>query len=72
VTAVTAAPKIGIGMADTNLPIPLRMASCGSGGWKRSLFGDHHMHSPECVRFYTKQKMVTSRWPTGIARRRSM
>jgi malonate-semialdehyde dehydrogenase (acetylating)/methylmalonate-semialdehyde dehydrogenase len=42
------------------------MAFYSFGGWKRSLFGDHHMHGPEGVRFYTRQKMVTSRWPTGI------
>ena len=36
------------------------------GGWKNSLFGDHHMHGPEGVRFYTKLKTVTTRWPTGI------
>jgi malonate-semialdehyde dehydrogenase (acetylating)/methylmalonate-semialdehyde dehydrogenase len=36
------------------------------GGWKRSLFGDHHMHGPEGVRFFTRMKTVTSRWPSGI------
>ena len=36
------------------------------GGWKRSLFGDHHMHGPAGVRFYSRAKYVTSRWPSGI------
>ena len=36
------------------------------GGWKKSLFGDQHMHGPEGVRFYTKLKTITSKWPTGL------
>jgi malonate-semialdehyde dehydrogenase (acetylating)/methylmalonate-semialdehyde dehydrogenase len=60
------ASKINIGMVGINVPIPVPMAFYSFGGWKRSLFGDHHMHGPEGVRFYTRQKMVTSRWPTGI------
>jgi malonate-semialdehyde dehydrogenase (acetylating)/methylmalonate-semialdehyde dehydrogenase len=60
------ASKINIGMVGVNVPIPVPMAFFSFGGWKRSLFGDHHMHGPEGVRFYTRQKMVTSRWPTGI------
>jgi malonate-semialdehyde dehydrogenase (acetylating)/methylmalonate-semialdehyde dehydrogenase len=60
------ASKINIGMVGINVPIPVPVAYHSFGGWKRSLFGDHHMHGPEGVRFYTKQKMVTSRWPTGI------
>jgi malonate-semialdehyde dehydrogenase (acetylating)/methylmalonate-semialdehyde dehydrogenase len=60
------ASKINVGMVGINVPIPVPMAFHSFGGWKRSLFGDHHMHGPEGVRFYTKQKMVTSRWPTGI------
>jgi malonate-semialdehyde dehydrogenase (acetylating) / methylmalonate-semialdehyde dehydrogenase len=55
-----------IGMVGVNVPIPVPMAFHSFGGWKRSLFGDHHMHGPEGVRFYTRQKAVTSRWPTGI------
>ena len=54
------------GMVGVNVPIPVPMAFHSFGGWKRSLFGDHHMHGPEGVRFYTKMKTVTSRWPTGI------
>jgi malonate-semialdehyde dehydrogenase (acetylating)/methylmalonate-semialdehyde dehydrogenase len=54
------------GMVGVNVPIPVPMAFHSFGGWKRSLFGDHHIHGPEGVRFYTKLKTVTSRWPTGI------
>jgi malonate-semialdehyde dehydrogenase (acetylating) / methylmalonate-semialdehyde dehydrogenase len=55
-----------IGMIGVNVPIPVPVAYHSFGGWKRSLFGDQHMHGPEGVRFYTKLKTVTSRWPTGI------
>ncbi len=58
--------SINIGMVGVNVPIPVPMAFHSFGGWKRSLFGDHHMHGPEGVRFYTKMKTVTSRWPGGI------
>ncbi len=54
------------GMVGVNVPIPVPMAFHSFGGWKSSLFGDHHMHGPEGVRFFTKYKAVTSRWPTGI------
>ena len=64
--ARTFAEKVQIGMVGINVPIPVPMAFHSFGGWKRSLFGDHHVHGPEGVRFYTKQKAVTSRWPTGI------
>mgnify|MGYP002820058066 CR=1 FL=1 len=57
--------KVQVGMVGINIPIPVPMAFHSFGGWKRSLFGDHHMHGPEGVRFYTKLKTVTSRWPTG-------
>ena len=60
------ASKAQIGMVGVNVPIPVPMAYHSFGGWKRSLFGDHHMHGPEGVRFYTKLKTVTARWPTGI------
>ena len=60
------AARIKVGMVGINVPIPVPMAFNSFGGWKRSLFGDHHMHGPEGVRFYTKLKTVTSRWPTGI------
>ena len=64
--ARTFTEKVNIGMVGVNVPIPVPMAFHSFGGWKRSLFGDHHMHGPEGVRFYTKQKAVTTRWPTGI------
>ncbi|MBV1836724.1 CoA-acylating methylmalonate-semialdehyde dehydrogenase [Acetobacter estunensis] len=54
------------GMVGVNVPIPVPMAFHSFGGWKDSLFGDHHMHGPEGVRFFTRLKAVTSRWPQGI------
>ena len=60
------ASRIKVGMVGVNVPIPVPMAFHSFGGWKRSLFGDHHMHGPEGVRFYTRLKTITSRWPTGI------
>jgi malonate-semialdehyde dehydrogenase (acetylating)/methylmalonate-semialdehyde dehydrogenase len=61
------AHRIRVGMVGVNVPIPVPMAFNSFGGWKASLFGDHHMHGPEGVRFYTRLKTVTSRWPTSIA-----
>ena len=58
--------QIEVGMVGVNVPIPVPAAWHGFGGWKRSLFGDHAMHGPEGVRFYTRVKTVTARWPTGI------
>ena len=55
-----------IGMVGVNVPIPVPLAFHSFGGWKRSLFGDHYMHGPEGVRFYTRMKTLTSRWPSGI------
>jgi malonate-semialdehyde dehydrogenase (acetylating)/methylmalonate-semialdehyde dehydrogenase len=60
------ASRAKIGMVGVNVPIPVPLAFHSFGGWKKSLFGDIHMHGPEGVRFYTKLKTVTSRWPTGI------
>ena len=57
-----------IGMVGVNVPIPVPLAFHSFGGWKRSLFGDLHMHGTEGVSFYTRLKTVTSRWPTGIRR----
>ena len=62
----TFASKIQVGMVGINVPIPVPMAFHSFGGWKRSLFGDSAMHGPEGVRFYTKLKTITSRWPSGI------
>ena len=55
-----------IGMVGVNVPIPVPMAFHSFGGWKQSLFGDHAMHGMEGVKFYTKLKTVTSRWPKSI------
>ena len=54
------------GMVGVNLPIPVPVAYHSFGGWKRSLFGDHYVHGMEGVRFYTRLKTITARWPSGI------
>ena len=58
--------RVRIGMVGVNVPIPVPVAYHSFGGWKRSLFGDHHIHGMEGVRFYTRLKTMTSRWPSGI------
>jgi malonate-semialdehyde dehydrogenase (acetylating) / methylmalonate-semialdehyde dehydrogenase len=55
--------EVEVGMIGINVPIPVPMAFYSFGGWKDSLFGDHHVHGPEGVRFYTRGKAITSRWP---------
>jgi malonate-semialdehyde dehydrogenase (acetylating)/methylmalonate-semialdehyde dehydrogenase len=60
------AHEVEVGMVGINVPIPVPMAFHSFGGWKQSLFGDHHMHGPEGVRFYSRLKTITSRWPTGV------
>ncbi len=60
------ANRIQIGMVGVNVPIPVPMAFHSFGGWKRSLFGDMAVNGMEGVRFYTRLKTVTARWPTGI------
>ena len=65
-TARTFAHTVKAGMVGVNVPIPVPMAFHSFGGWKRSLFGDHAIHGPEGVRFYTRIKTITARWPTGI------
>jgi len=65
-TGRTFSSKAQVGMVGINIPIPVPMAFHSFGGWKRSLFGDQHMHGPEGVRFYTKLKTITSRWPSGL------
>jgi malonate-semialdehyde dehydrogenase (acetylating)/methylmalonate-semialdehyde dehydrogenase len=60
------ADQIEAGMVGINVPIPVPVAYHSFGGWKRSLFGDHAVYGPEGVRFYTRVKTVTARWPTGI------
>lgn len=58
--------NVQIGMVGINVPIPVPVAYHSFGGWKRSLFGDHHIHGMEGVRFYTRLKTMTTRWPSGI------
>jgi malonate-semialdehyde dehydrogenase (acetylating)/methylmalonate-semialdehyde dehydrogenase len=55
--------EVEVGMIGVNVPIPVPMAYYSFGGWKSSLFGDHHIHGPEGVRFYTRGKAITTRWP---------
>jgi malonate-semialdehyde dehydrogenase (acetylating) / methylmalonate-semialdehyde dehydrogenase len=57
--------RVKVGMIGVNIPIPVPMAFYSFGGWKDSLFGDHHVHGPEGVRFYTRGKAITTRWPGG-------
>jgi malonate-semialdehyde dehydrogenase (acetylating)/methylmalonate-semialdehyde dehydrogenase len=52
-----------VGMVGINVPIPVPVSYYSFGGWKASLFGDLHMYGPEGVQFYTRAKLVTSRWP---------
>jgi malonate-semialdehyde dehydrogenase (acetylating)/methylmalonate-semialdehyde dehydrogenase len=59
--------EVEVGMIGINVPIPVPMAFYSFGGWKDSIFADHHVHGPEGVRFYTRGKAITSRWPEGNA-----
>jgi malonate-semialdehyde dehydrogenase (acetylating)/methylmalonate-semialdehyde dehydrogenase len=54
---------VHVGMIGVNVPIPVPMAYYSFGGWKDSLFGDHHIHGEEGIRFYTRAKAITARWP---------
>ena len=65
-TARNFTQDIGVGMVGVNVPIPVPMAFHSFGGWKSSIFGDHAMHGMEGVRFYTRIKTTTTRWPSGI------
>ncbi|WP_112662224.1 CoA-acylating methylmalonate-semialdehyde dehydrogenase [Microvirga flavescens] len=60
------AARVNVGMVGINVPIPVPLAYYTFGGWKRSGFGDLNQHGPDAIRFYTKTKTVTSRWPSGI------
>jgi malonate-semialdehyde dehydrogenase (acetylating)/methylmalonate-semialdehyde dehydrogenase len=62
------AAKVQVGMVGINVPIPVPLAYHTFGGWKRSAFGDVNQHGPEGVRFFTKIKTVTARWPKGGVR----
>ena len=55
--------EVEVGMVGINVPIPVPVAAFSFGGWRSSLFGDSHMYGPEGVRFYTRAKVVTTRWP---------
>jgi malonate-semialdehyde dehydrogenase (acetylating)/methylmalonate-semialdehyde dehydrogenase len=60
------AARVNVGMVGVNVPIPVPLAYYTFGGWKRSGFGDLNQHGPDSMRFYTKTKTVTSRWPSGV------
>ena len=62
------ADKVQVGMVGINVPLPVPVAFHSFGGWKRSLFGDLHAYGPDSVRFYTRRKQVTQRWPSGGVR----
>ncbi len=57
--------RVEVGMVGVNFPIPVPLAYYTFGGWKRSGFGDLNQHGPDSIRFYTKTKTVTARWPSG-------
>lgn len=61
---------VQVGMVGVNVPVPVPMAYYSFGGWKDSLFGEHHIHGPEGVAFYTRGKAVTVRWPDSGDRQR--
>jgi malonate-semialdehyde dehydrogenase (acetylating) / methylmalonate-semialdehyde dehydrogenase len=67
-TARAFARSVQVGMVGINVPIPVPMAWHSFGGWKQSLFGDHHAYGDEALRFYTRYKSVMQRWPEGPAR----
>ncbi|MDY8109304.1 CoA-acylating methylmalonate-semialdehyde dehydrogenase [Fulvimarina sp. 2208YS6-2-32] len=60
------AARVPVGMIGINVPIPTPMAYHSFGGWKRSVFGDLNQHGPDSIKFWTRTKTVTSRWPSGI------
>ncbi len=62
------ADNIEVGMVGINIPLPVPVAYHSFGGWKRSLFGDLHAYGPDAVRFYTKRKTITQRWPSAGVR----
>ena len=64
------ASRVQVGMVGVNVPIPTPLAYHTFGGWKRSIFGDLNQHGPDAMRFYTKTKTVTSRWPSDGTERR--
>jgi malonate-semialdehyde dehydrogenase (acetylating)/methylmalonate-semialdehyde dehydrogenase len=58
--------RVNVGMVGVNVPIPVPLAYHTFGGWKRSGFGDLNQHGPDSIRFYTRTKTITSRWPSGV------
>jgi malonate-semialdehyde dehydrogenase (acetylating)/methylmalonate-semialdehyde dehydrogenase len=60
--------NVQVGMVGVNVPLPVPMAFHSFGGWKRSLFGDHHIYGPEGVRFYTRVKAIMQRWPDSASK----
>ncbi|MDH3431102.1 MAG: CoA-acylating methylmalonate-semialdehyde dehydrogenase [Gammaproteobacteria bacterium] len=65
------ADNIQVGMVGINVPLPVPVAMHSFGGWKRSLFGDLFAYGPDSVRFYTRRKTITQRWPTGGVREKA-
>ncbi|MEM0976346.1 MAG: CoA-acylating methylmalonate-semialdehyde dehydrogenase [Pseudomonadota bacterium] len=65
-TARDFAHRVNIGMVGVNVPIPVPLAYHTFGGWKKSAFGDLNQHGPDSIKFYTRTKTVTARWPSGI------
>ena len=66
------ASRVNVGMVGINVPIPVPMAYYSFGGWKSSLFGDAHVHGGEGVKFYTRGKVVTARWPEARLRGKNL
>ena len=62
------ADNVLVGMVGINIPLPVPVAFHSFGGWKRSLFGDLHVYGPDGVRFYTRKKAITQRWPSADVR----
>src|SRR5690606_38495878 len=58
--------NIKVGMVGINVPLPVPVAYHSFGGWKRSLFGDLHAYGPDAVRFYTRRKAISQRWPSSF------
>ena len=58
---------VDVGMVGVNVPLPVPVGFYSFGGWRNSLFGDHHVYGHEGVRFYTRLKAVTQRWPRQLA-----
>jgi malonate-semialdehyde dehydrogenase (acetylating)/methylmalonate-semialdehyde dehydrogenase len=64
--------EVQVGMIGINVPIPVPMAYYSFGGWKDSLFGDAHVHGMEGVKFYTRAKVITARWPQSAAKGKNL